>query len=137
MIDTHSPQHCKDSTAQGCYTKPSRDKQRRVAVSVKEGEEKGGRVRGEERRALFILLHRLRAVEHTCLLRACANQQLAGPREERERGGERGGGEREAVLAGRWSMTNSKWPRMASAVLSRWVKHDGNKGWRGTREETL
>ncbi len=91
-IDTHSPQHTKDSTAQGYYTKPSRDRHRRVAVSVEEGKEKGGRVRGDERRALFVLLHRMRVVERTCLLRACVNQQLAGPREERERQreGERG-----------------------------------------------
>lgn len=47
-IDTHSPQHTKDSTAQGYYTKPSRDRQRRVAVSVEEGKEKRGRVGGEE-----------------------------------------------------------------------------------------
>lgn len=63
---------------------------------------KGGRVRGEEGRVLFVLLHRLRAVERTCLLRACVNQQLAGPR--KERGRERGG-EGEAVLAGRQSQT--------------------------------
>lgn len=71
-------------------------------MSAKEGREKGGRVRGEERRVLFVLLHGLRAVERTCLLRACVNQQLAGPREERGRERE---GEGEAVLAGRWSQT--------------------------------
>lgn len=26
---------------------------------------------------------------------------------------------------------------MASVLLSRWVKHDENKGWRGTTEDTL
>ena len=53
-------------------------------------EGKRGRVGGEER--LFVLLHRMREVERTCLLRACVNQQLAGPREDREtdREGERG-----------------------------------------------
>lgn len=43
-IDTHSPQHSKDSTAQGCYTKPSRDRPRIVALSVREG--KGGGLEG-------------------------------------------------------------------------------------------
>ncbi len=32
-------------------------------------------------------------------------------------------------------MPNSKWPRMASAVLSKWVKHDGSEGWRETSEK--
>lgn len=60
----------------------------------------------------------MRAEERTCLFRTHVNQQLAGSSEERE-------GWREAVLAGRWSMSDSKQPRMASAVLSGWVKHDG------------
>lgn len=47
-IDTQSPQHTEDSTAQGYYTKPSRDRQRRVAVSVIEGREKGEGWRGRE-----------------------------------------------------------------------------------------
>lgn len=63
-----------------------------MEVSAKEGRKKGGRVRREERRVLFVLLHGLRAVERTCLLRACVNQQLAGPREERGMDGERGRG---------------------------------------------
>lgn len=93
-------------------------------------------MRGERVVCAFFFSFFLRVVERTCLLRACVNQQLAGPGEERETERER---EREAVLAGRWSMPNGKRPRMASAVLSRWVKHDeGREGWRETRKkETL
>lgn len=41
MIHRHSPQCCEGRDAQGCYTKPSRGKQRRVAVSVKDRRERG------------------------------------------------------------------------------------------------
>ena len=128
-IDTQSPQHTEDSTAQGYYTKPSGGRQRRVAVSVIEGRERG--VGGEER--LFVLLHRMREVERTCLLRACVNQQLAGPREDREtdREGERG-------CPGR-VMEHAKQQMARDGVRCpfSWVKHDGSEGWRETREERL
>ena len=131
-IDTHCPQHTKDSSAQGYYTIPSRDRQRTVAVRVKEGKGKGGRVREEERKTLFVLLLRMRVVERTCLLRACITQQPAGQRGETEREREREIERQRERDRDRkretWSMPNNKWT-IASVVLLRWVKHDGRKGW--------
>lgn len=45
---------------------------------------------GEERRALLVLLHGVRTVDRSCLLRASVNQQLAGSREGRQREREKG-----------------------------------------------
>lgn len=76
----------------------------------------------------------MRIEEHTCFPRACINQQLAGPMEDRQKDR---GKEREAVLAGRWRMPNRKEPSLATAVLSLSIKHYRRDNRIETKKETL
>lgn len=85
----------------------------------------GGGYRG---RALFVLLCGLRAAERTCLLGASANQQLAGPTEEK-----RGRRERLSLRGG--DKQRPKTPGRHLLSFQRRVKHDMGdvKGWRATK----
>lgn len=79
---------------------------------------------GERQR--YFVLHGMRVVE--------GSGAYLSPQSLRYPAASRAGRERVSALPGRWSMPNSKWPRMASAVLSRWVNMMGGMDGERKRE---